>query len=219
MHDILTGHHLRVVELEFLAGWAAGADSSDTDEIVALAQAFGGRHVSAGEFAGPPGGLDTAAAASGLRVAAERIAPLGLTVAVEAFPWSALDSPSLAAAVIDRAGVPNAGLMIDVWHFYNGGATPGFLERLPAGSVAAVQLNDGPLVHEDFLQHARADRRLPGDGDLDVVGLLRAVAATGYSGPFSVEANTPELRALPAHDAANRAADAARDVLSRAGLY
>ena len=218
MRDILAVHHLRVVELEFLSGWAAGAESPETDEIVSLAQAFGGRHVSAGEFTGPPGGLDTAAAASGLRLAARRLAALGLTVAVEAFPWSALDSPTLAAAVIDRAAVRNAGLMVDIWHFYNSGATPGLLEQLPAGSVAAVQLNDGLLVHGDFLRHARADRRLPGDGDLDIVGLLGAVAASGYSGPFSVEANTPDLRALPAYDAANRAADAARDVLSRAGL-
>jgi hypothetical protein len=30
----------------------------------------------------------------------------------------------------------------------------------------AVQLNDGPLVHDDFRPHARAQRRLPGDGDL-----------------------------------------------------
>ena len=48
MRDILAVHHLRVVELEFLFGWAAGADSPVTDEIVSLAEAFGGRHVSAG---------------------------------------------------------------------------------------------------------------------------------------------------------------------------
>jgi sugar phosphate isomerase/epimerase len=227
MRDILTGLRLRVVELEFLSGWVAGAAAPEIDEIHAVAEAFGGRHVSAGEFAGPPGGLDVAAASRGLRLAAERLAPDGLTLAVEAFPWSALAGPTLAGEVIRRAAVPNVGLMIDVWHFYNSGATPALLEHLPVGSVAAVQLNDGPRVHENFLQHARADRRLPGDGDLDVVGLLRAIAAVGllraiaavgYTGPLSVEANTPELRALPAREAANRAADAARTVLAQAGL-
>lgn len=218
MRDILTGLRLRVVELEFLSGWVAGAAAPEIEQIHALAEAFGGRHVSAGEFAGPPGGLDVAAASRGLRLAAERLAPDGLTLAVEAFPWSALAGPTLAGEVIRRAAVPNVGLMIDVWHFYNSGATPALLEHLPVESVAAVQLNDGPRVHENFLQHARADRRLPGDGDLDVVGLLRTIAAVGYTGPLSVEANTPELRALPAREAANRAADAARTVLAQAGL-
>jgi len=56
-----------------------------------------------------------------------------------------------------------------------------------AAGTAAVQLNDGPLVDGDFLKHARAQRKLPGEGELDVVGLIRAVQATGYSGPYCVE--------------------------------
>jgi len=71
--------------------------------------------------------------------------------------------------------------MIDVWHFYNGGAKLDVLDDLPGAGVAAVQLNDGPLVDGDFLKHARAQRKLPCEGELDVVGLIRAVQATGYS--------------------------------------
>ena len=51
--------------------------------------------------------------------------------------------------------------MIDVWHFYNGGVDPRDLADLPGAGVAAVQLNDGPLVHEDFLRYARAERCYP----------------------------------------------------------
>ena len=90
------------------------------------------------------------------------------------------------------------------------------LDDLPGAGVAAVQLNDGPLVTDDFLKHARAQRKLPGDGDLDVVGLIRAVQASGYSGPYCVEVNTPEFRALPVDEAARRAADAATAVVSAA---
>ena len=106
--------------------------------------------------------------------------------------------------------------MIDVWHFYNGGAGPELLAGRPAGTVAAVQLNDGPLVHEDFLRHARAQRRLPGEGELDVVGLIRAVRDTGFDGPWCVEVNTPEHNALPVTEAAKRAADAACAALDAA---
>ena len=147
-----------------------------------------------------------------------RLAGAGLTVAVEAFPWSALSSPMLAAQVLAEAAAPNAGLMIDVWHFFNAGADPEWLAGQPIGTVAAVQLNDGPRVHDDFLQYARSDRRLPGNGDLDVVGLLQAVVGSGFDGPYCVEANTPEFRALPVTDAAHRAADAARETLAKAGI-
>ena len=54
------------------------------------------------------------------------------------------------------------------------------------------------------------------DGELDVVGLIRAVQATGYFGPYCVEVNTPEFRALPIDEAARRAADAATAALAAA---
>jgi sugar phosphate isomerase/epimerase len=57
---------------------------------------------------------------------------------------------------------------------------------------------------------------LPGEGELDVAGLVRAVQQTGYAGPYCVEVNTPEFRALPVDEAARRAADAAADVLRAA---
>jgi len=103
--------------------------------------------------------------------------------------------------------------LIDVWHFYNNGGDPDTL----TGPIAAVQLNDGPRVQEDFLVHARAARRLPGEGDLDVAGLVRAVARSGFTGPWCVEVNTPEFRALPLDEAARRAADTASEALDAAG--
>jgi sugar phosphate isomerase/epimerase len=90
------------------------------------------------------------------------------------------------------------------------------LDDLPGAGVAAVQLNDGPRVHADFLRHARAARRLPGSGELDVVGLIRAVQAAGFTGPWCVEVNTPEFRELPVEAAAKAAADAALTVLDAA---
>jgi sugar phosphate isomerase/epimerase len=223
MRAVLAETGLRVVEIEFLGGWAldtAGGDpggGGDLSGIEAVADAFGGRHVSAGEFRGD-GVLDLDAAAARLAGLARRLAARGLRVAVEPFPWSALPDVGTAVELLDRAATPDAGLMVDVWHFFNGGARPELLDRLPAGTVAAVQLNDGPLVREDFLRHARARRRLPGDGDLDVAGLVRAVLRTGFTGPWCVEVNTPEFRALPVEVAAARAADAARAVLHTAGV-
>jgi sugar phosphate isomerase/epimerase len=222
MQAVLRINGLELVEIEFLGGWAladSGSLAPTLGGIEAVAEAFGGRHVSAGEFRGDvsmDGDGMLAAAAASLRANADRLATRGLLVAVEAFPWSALTNIGIATEIIRRAGASNAGLMIDVWHFFNGGATVDQLNDLPGAGIAAVQLNDGPLVHGDFLTHARGQRKLPGEGDLDVVGLVRAVQRSGYAGPYCVEANTPEFRALPVAEAARSAADTATAVLRAA---
>jgi sugar phosphate isomerase/epimerase len=221
MRRVLADTGLRVVEIEFLGGWAFDVDvpalARTVAGIEAVAGVFGGWHVTAGEFRpAPAGGLDLDAAAARLGALAARLGAHGLRTALEAFPWSALPDAGTAIAVLRRAASPYAGLMIDVWHYFNGGAGPELLDGLPPGAVAAVQLNDGPLVHDDFLRHARAERRLPGEGDLDVVGLVRAVQRTGFAGPWCVEVNTPEFRALPVGEAAKRAMAAATDVLAAA---
>jgi sugar phosphate isomerase/epimerase len=225
MRAVLRTNGLALVEIEFLAGWAVndgrhGGLSPALAGIEAVSDALGGRHVSAGEFSGDAL-LDTEVALEGaakaLRANADRLAERGLLLALEAFPWSAITNAGIAIDLLRRANAPNAGLLIDVWHFYNGGAQPGQLVDLPTAGIAAVQLNDGPLVHDDFQQHARAQRQLPGEGELDVVGLIQAVHRTGFTGPYSVESNTPELRNLPVAEAARRAAEAANGVLRSAG--
>ena len=218
MRAVLAGTGLRLVEIEFLGGWALDVDGpaleATTAGVEAVADALGGRHVSAGEFR--PGWLDLDAAAVRLAGLAERLAGRGLRVALEAFPWSALPDVETAIELVRRAGSPHVGLMVDVWHFFNGGGELDAFDRLPGAGVVAVQLNDGPRVHGDFLQHARAARRLPGFGELDVVGLVAAVRAAGFTGPWCVEVNTPVFRDLPVKEAALNAAAAARAVLDAA---
>lgn len=216
MQAVLADTGLRVVEIEFLGGWALEPDAAELEDLVgrieAVADAFGGRHVSAGEFRGGAD-VDLDAAAARLDRLAARLAERDLLVAVEGFPWSALAGPTTVADLLRRTAAPNLGQLIDVWHFANNGGDPHAL----TGPIAAVQLNDGPRVHDDFLVHARAARRLPGDGELDVAGLVRAVLQTGFTGPWCVEVNTPEFRALHVDEAAHRAADSASAALDAAG--
>ncbi|MEK6440972.1 sugar phosphate isomerase/epimerase family protein [Pseudonocardia sp. T1-2H] len=122
MRDVLAAAGLRVVEIEFLAGWALDDEGPGGEGVAAVAEAFGGRHVSAGEFRG--GELDPVAAAKRLAEAAGRAAERDLLVAVEAFPWSAIRDYGTAVDLVRRSGAPNAGLLVDVWHFFNGGASP-----------------------------------------------------------------------------------------------
>ena len=93
MQAVLADTGLRVVEIEFLGGWALDADPDELERTVgrieAVADAFGGRHVSAGEFRGDTD-LDLDAAATRLDALARRLARRDLQIAVEGFPWSAL---------------------------------------------------------------------------------------------------------------------------------
>ena len=174
----------------------SGGISPTLAGIEAVAAELGGRQVSAGEFSGETP-LDTEEAldhaAQSLRANADRSPSGGC--------WSPSNRSLVRAGQPqhrDRSAAPrpgpNAGLLIDVWHFYNGGGHLDLLVDLPAAGITGVQLNDGPLVHENFLQHARAERQLPGEGDLDIVGLIHAVQRAGFRGPYCVESNTPEFR-------------------------
>lgn len=216
MRAVLADTGLRVVEIEFLGGWATVDDPDGLERILvgieAVADAFEGRHVSAGEFRGDVT-VDPQAPAW-LDAMARRLGRRGLRIAVEAFPWSALAGPSTVPDLLARTREPNLGQLVDVWHFWNNGGDPDAL----GGPITAVQLNDGPRVHDDFLRHARAARRLPGDGELDVTATIRAVTRAGFTGPWCVEVNTPEFRALPVELAAEQAARAATTALDAAGV-
>jgi sugar phosphate isomerase/epimerase/enamine deaminase RidA (YjgF/YER057c/UK114 family) len=216
MRAVLADTGLRVVEIEFLGGWALDTDAGELERTIgrieAVADGFGGQHVSAGEFRGGAL-LALDATARRLDGLALRLGRRGLQVAVEAFPWSALGGPTAVPELLRRVQAPNVGQLIDVWHFFHNGGDPDAL----TSPIAAVQLNDGPRVHFDFLVHSRTARRLPGEGELDVTGLLRALLRTGFTGPWCVEVNNPEFRALSVHEAARRAADTASAALDAAG--
>ncbi|MFG3022457.1 sugar phosphate isomerase/epimerase family protein [Streptomyces sp. NPDC048254] len=205
LRAVLGTHGLALNEIEFLSGWAtAGTGGADTVAVVgALGEAFRPHHVTAGEFTADD--LDIDAAGARLRTICDDVAAYGLRVAVEAFPWSGLKDVATARAVVEASGAANAGLMIDVWHFYNSRSSLADLDGLPPDRIVAVQLNDGRVVDGDFLIEARQGRLLPGDGELDVQGLLLGLHERGFRGPYCVEVNYPGYRDLPVDEMAAQA--------------
>ena len=71
-------------------------------------------------------------------------------------------------------------------------------------------------MDRDFLVKSRRGRLLPGDGELDVTGLIASVHQVGFDGPYCVEVNTPEFRALPVGAAAELAFQTSTAVLQAA---
>lgn len=217
MAQVLRQTGLDVVEVEFVGGWTEGPGNRQVARSAALVRQVaemlsngnvGGYHVSAGEFvAGEP--VSPELAGLGLRELVRSLEGTGFAPALEAFAWSRLKDYDLVRDVI-VAGGPGAGALVDVWHAYNTGVTPAQVAGGDLGPIAAVQLNGGYRVFEDFLANARSTRRLPGDGDLDGSALARAVLEAGFSGPWCVEVNYPEFRSLSAAEAAETSIEAAR---------
>ncbi|MEJ1161983.1 bifunctional sugar phosphate isomerase/epimerase/4-hydroxyphenylpyruvate dioxygenase family protein [Prosthecomicrobium sp. N25] len=143
------------------------------------------------------GGVDRAAA--DFRELGERAAKRGLRVGYEALCWGRIvDDHRDAWEIVRRADHPAVGLILDSFHSLARRIPVDTIRRIPGDRIFFLQLADAPAIEMDLLYWSRHFRNMPGEGDLDVVGFTRAVMATGYDGPWSLEIFNDQYRsALP----------------------
>ena len=96
--------------------------------------------------------------------------------------------------IVRRASHPNIGLILDSFHTLARGVDVETIRAIPGDRIFIVQLADAPLIDMDLLYWSRHFRNMPGEGDLPVVDFMRAVAATGYDGPLSLEIFNDQFR-------------------------
>jgi sugar phosphate isomerase/epimerase len=160
------------------------------------------------------GSLDDAAARAG-RVA-DRFAAWGLDVVLEPLPFTNMQTPADAAAIIQRADRPNLSMCMDVWHLYRMELPLSHLDGLWP-YISTVQFNDGTVVcghPEDLREDCLLNRRIPGQGEFDLVGLVRARNTHRPDSTFSIEVINTELREQDAALAARRIAEGLDSVLA-----
>jgi sugar phosphate isomerase/epimerase len=124
---------------------------------------------------------------SGLGTLAQEAEDAGMRLAVElmhpslADQFSFMTSMPFAVALLDSVGHPNVGIALDCWHLSD---DPDVLEqvRIYAPRVAGVHLNDRRQPTRSW-----CDRVLPGDGVIDIAGVLGALDEGGYRGWFELE--------------------------------
>ena len=139
------------------------------------------------------GGIDRAAA--DFQELGERAAKRGLRVGYEALAWGThINDHRDAWEVVRRADHPNVGLIVDSFHTLGRKIDPDSIRAVPGDKIFFVQLADAPLIDMDLLYWSRHFRNMPGEGDLDVTAFMRAVMATGYSGPISLEIFNDQFR-------------------------
>jgi 4-hydroxyphenylpyruvate dioxygenase len=139
---------------------------------------------------------DRARIAADLAELAERAARRGLRIGYEALAFGAhIRHWHEAWEVVQRANHPALGLILDSFHLFALGDDPAPIAALPGARIFFVQLADAPKLTLDPTTWSRHYRNFPGQGDFPLAGFLRAVAASGYAGPLSLEVFNDEFRA------------------------
>ncbi len=139
------------------------------------------------------GGIDRSA--DDFRELGERAAKRGLRIGYEALAWGQhINDHRDAWEVVRRTDHPNIGLILDSFHTLSRQIDPDTIRSIPGDKIFFVQLADAPLIDMDLLYWSRHFRNMPGEGDLNVPGFMRAVAATGYNGPLSLEIFNDQFR-------------------------
>ncbi|WP_068111759.1 bifunctional sugar phosphate isomerase/epimerase/4-hydroxyphenylpyruvate dioxygenase family protein [Tropicimonas marinistellae] len=119
----------------------------------------------------------------------------GIRVGFEALAWGRhVNDHRDAWEIVRRADHPNVGLILDSFHTLARKIDPNTIRRIPGDKIFFVQLADAPLIDMDLLYWSRHFRNMPGEGDLPVTDFMRAVAATGYDGPVSLEIFNDQFR-------------------------
>ena len=112
----------------------------------------------------------------------------GLRVGYEALAWGQhIRDVSQAWDVVNKCDHPNVGLILDSFHTLIRKNDPEAIREIPGDRIFFLQIADAPTIDMDVLQLSRHYRTLPGKGGLDVEAVVRAVLATGYNGPLSLE--------------------------------
>lgn len=142
----------------------------------------------------------------------------GLGANLEFMSWTDAKNLAQAARIVAAAGQPNGGVLIDAYHLSRSCSRIDAIAAVPAHHLRYLQLCDAPAVipptEDQVLSEARAERLFPGEGGLDLVGLLRAMPATL---PVSLEVPTATLaQTMPAVARARRALAAAQRVVAMA---
>jgi sugar phosphate isomerase/epimerase len=139
----------------------------------------------------------------------------GIAANLEPMPWTDVRNFVQGARIVAAAGRDNAGILIDPIHFDRGGSRPDDIAAAPRARLRYMQLCDAPAERprdtETLLYQARAERLMPGDGALDLRGILRAVSP-GI--PLSLEIPMRTLtRTMPALERARQMLDKTRRLL------
>jgi sugar phosphate isomerase/epimerase len=184
-----------------------------------LAAAVGARHFVA---VGSWGEVEAARSTDEFGALCDRAGRHGLQIALEFVVGTSVPTLRDAARVVSEAGRANGGVCLDTWHLLCGDPESNSIDWLGDVSVPVVQLSDGtrPGPGLDAIgQIGRGlhERRAPGTGEFDLVGVLTHLLRRDGELPLiSVEVLSDSLAAAPVEKSAIELHDTAAAVVRTA---
>jgi sugar phosphate isomerase/epimerase len=113
---------------------------------------------------------------------------------------------------------PNAGLLLDCWHWYTAGNTVEELSRVSPERVVYVHVNDAPagIPVDEQRDNVRA---MPGEtGVIDIAGFLQTLDAIGYDGPVTPEPFSSKVRGVAPEQAVTMTGEAMMKIWRQADI-
>jgi sugar phosphate isomerase/epimerase len=206
------------LELEGLPDWwSSGPERARSDELrrflLTAAEALGARHLKVTPDTSGTPWEPGHWAAEFARLAAQA-ADAGARLGIEFLPWSNIRTVHDGLRLVEDAGHPAGGIVIDVWHVERAGTPADELAALPLHRITGVELNDADREVVGTLFEDTVDRRrYCGEGSFGLADLVTALRTAGWSGPWGVEILSNEHRRLDVRQAAAHAATTARRLL------
>lgn len=142
----------------------------------------------------------------GLKRAGDAFLEVGTRLAIEYLPWlpDVRDIRST-CALLERARVEGAGVLVDSWHFTHSADTWEDLESLPLAELAYVQFDDHPALESDDLVSETLMRRvMPGEGVFELDRFCEVLQRKGFDGVVSCEVLSAETRTMGLDEFATR---------------
>jgi len=206
--DRIEAAGMRTFELPvLLVGDDAAQTRARTDELAAIARVLKPNFVQLNvESTVDDAVLDE------LQRARDVFGHVGVKLAVEYLPWlPGIRNLQSARALMERAGIEGAGIIVDTWHFFFSDDTWDDLTALPLDEVAYVQFDDHPAIESDDLVAETIDRRaMPGEGRFDLERFCGLMRDKGFDGVVSCEILSRETRRMDLYEFARRVHSSSR---------
>ena len=130
---------------------------------------------------------------------ADYAAEFGLKFNIEFLPWAGVRSLQEGITLVDKLGRDNVYVMVDTLHAGRAGVTAEELARTPRRYFNFIHLCDGPAgpdgdpvldnIKDDLMLYtAREARFYPGEGVMDIAGMVKAMPEI----PLSIELPNPK---------------------------
>lgn len=180
------------------------------DDCFRIAEILGAEAINVVHVGGVP--TPVAVLAEALSGVCQRAAQRSLRIVVEFVPETGIGDLTTAVELVDAVGAPNLGVVLDTWHLARSGGKVEDVVRA-ASRISALQISDRRREQDLQPYVPMSGRYLPGEGELELDVMVDAVRTFRPDVAVGIEVINDDLRAMPAAEAAGRAAVSLRRLL------